>query len=275
MVSSVSVGGSNMHTLKISPKKGQSSENNLQRVLTLIGTLVIVVYVVYGYMIYSHFKEETTISTSAWERRGQYGDMFGAINTLFSGGAFIGIIYAIFLQRKDLKVQLDALNMQFEELQLTRSEHKRSADTQAEQLKALLAQLNQTSSIYLTSLSNQHNWDLLDKHEHLPPALPSWVGISYTQRAWRVLHLNHLNLIKLAFDNYNADTTKKEELGTWILKARYWFQHLKPDDQETDIQEGYKMLKQVLSSEESCYSREFCKWLVESRIIPADLLEDS
>ena len=47
--------------------------------------------------------------------RGTFGDKFGAINALFSGLAFAGLIFTIVLQRKELSLQR-------EELQLTRQE---------------------------------------------------------------------------------------------------------------------------------------------------------
>ncbi len=37
-------------------------------------------------------------------RRGIFGDMFGAVNALFSGFAFIGVVYAVVLQRKELSI---------------------------------------------------------------------------------------------------------------------------------------------------------------------------
>lgn len=46
---------------------------------------------------------------------GQFGDMFGAVNALFSGLALGGIVLAILLQREDLKLQRT-------ELELTRKE---------------------------------------------------------------------------------------------------------------------------------------------------------
>ena len=52
-----------------------------------------------------------------YERRGTFGDMFGITNAFFSGLAFAGVIYAILLQRKELKFQR-------EELELTRGELK-------------------------------------------------------------------------------------------------------------------------------------------------------
>lgn len=40
-----------------------------------------------------------------YNHNGEFGDMFGSVNTLFSGLAFGGIIYTIFLQREDRRVQ--------------------------------------------------------------------------------------------------------------------------------------------------------------------------
>ncbi|TGN13481.1 hypothetical protein [Leptospira bandrabouensis] len=47
---------------------------------------------------------------SNYEQKGQIGDMFGAINSLFSGLAFAGLIYAIYLQNKEIKLQKEELN---------------------------------------------------------------------------------------------------------------------------------------------------------------------
>ena len=40
---------------------------------------------------------------------GQFGDMFGVVNALFSGFAFAGVIYAILLQRQGLELQREEL----------------------------------------------------------------------------------------------------------------------------------------------------------------------
>lgn len=41
------------------------------------------------------------------ETRGTLGDMFGTLNALFSGLAFVGVVYAILLQREQLRLQRD------------------------------------------------------------------------------------------------------------------------------------------------------------------------
>ncbi|GAB6906013.1 hypothetical protein DESC_820035 [Desulfosarcina cetonica] len=70
-----------------------------------------------------------------WNVRGIFGDMFGAINSLFAGLALGGIIYTIMLQRKELELQRH-------ELELSRSEMKRSADAQEQLHKASIYQAN-------------------------------------------------------------------------------------------------------------------------------------
>ncbi len=65
--------------------------------------------------------------------RGQFGDQFGAINALFSGLAFAGVIVAILLQGEELKLQR-------QELADTRAELKRQADAAERQETALVNQ---------------------------------------------------------------------------------------------------------------------------------------
>ncbi|GAA5144172.1 hypothetical protein GCM10023213_33750 [Prosthecobacter algae] len=73
--------------------------------------------------------------------RGTFGDMFGAVNSLFSGLAFGGVICAILLQRKELQLQR-------RELRLTRREMEKSSNAQTISAKALSLQfeLNKLSA---------------------------------------------------------------------------------------------------------------------------------
>jgi hypothetical protein len=65
-----------------------------------------------------------------WGERGQFGDLFGSINALFSGLAFAGVIVAIMLQREELSLQRL-------ELAQTRQELAKTAKAQDEAQKAL------------------------------------------------------------------------------------------------------------------------------------------
>lgn len=58
----------------------------------------------------------------SFTERGQFGDMFGAVNALFSGLAFGGIILTILLQKEELRLQRKELTLQRTEMQETRKE---------------------------------------------------------------------------------------------------------------------------------------------------------
>ncbi|BDA80155.1 hypothetical protein LPTSP3_g30850 [Leptospira kobayashii] len=75
---------------------------------------------------------------------GPIGDMFGAINALFSGLALAGIIYTIYLQHEELKLQR-------EELKLTRIELRRSAEAQE---KSQLSIQEQADALTYTATLN-------------------------------------------------------------------------------------------------------------------------
>lgn len=71
-----------------------------------------------------------------WSDRGTFGDLFGAVNALFSGLAFAGLIYTIVLQKKDLELQRS-------EIALNRAELKKTAKAQQNSEKALIEQVEQ------------------------------------------------------------------------------------------------------------------------------------
>lgn len=73
------------------------------------------------------------LGDKSFDERGTFGDMFGAVNALFSGFAFLGVIYAILLQRTELSLQRA-------ELSLTRQELQKSANAQERSEKALVKQ---------------------------------------------------------------------------------------------------------------------------------------
>ena len=100
--------------------------------------------------------------------------MFGAVNALFSGLAFAGIIVALFLQRQDLEMQRDVLNLQMEEIRLQREELARSAVAQEEQVVAVkrqsetlrvTAELNARASLMQAYIHPSETYSK-DKWEH-------------------------------------------------------------------------------------------------------------
>jgi hypothetical protein len=62
---------------------------------------------------------------NSWEKSGQFGDTFGAVNALFSGLALAGVVYAIFLQRKERRLQREEMKLQRHEPATTRKRANR------------------------------------------------------------------------------------------------------------------------------------------------------
>lgn len=72
------------------------------RAFVVAGGLVLLVQAVVGVVIY---QLGFALGGDAWALRGQFGDMFGAVNALFSGLAFAGVIIAVILQKRELALQ--------------------------------------------------------------------------------------------------------------------------------------------------------------------------
>lgn len=71
-----------------------------------------------------------------WGSRGQFGDMFGALNVLFSGFAFAALYFTISLQQKQLKQQGEQIELQRQDLRLQREEMAASRGELARQANA-------------------------------------------------------------------------------------------------------------------------------------------
>ena len=113
-----------------------------------------------------------------WASRGQFGDVFGAVNALFSGLAFAGLIFAILLQREDLELQR-------QELTLTRQELSRTAAAQEQSEVALRAQAEAAASSTRLSTINF----LLD---HYKQELRALHGMAYASNDPRLPRMREL-----------------------------------------------------------------------------------
>ena len=74
---------------------------------------------------------------SEWSERGTFGDLFGAVNALFSALAFAVLIYTIVLQREEIKQNR-------EEIVLNRKELEKSGNLQRKAQEVLMRQVEQT-----------------------------------------------------------------------------------------------------------------------------------
>lgn len=71
-----------------------------------------------------------SVGADAQSNLGVLGDSFGVINTLFSGLAFAGVVWAILLQMQELRIQR-------QDLRLTRVEVKKSAEAHEQTVKLM------------------------------------------------------------------------------------------------------------------------------------------
>lgn len=117
-------------------KETQGKKDYTWRWLGLWLLVLLVVCLVYPFILRSviHW-----LNPGDMEKYGVFGDMYGAPNAFISGCAFIGVVYSLLqqkkqleLQRKDLKLQRNDLALQREEMQKAREE----AERQTQQFEA-------------------------------------------------------------------------------------------------------------------------------------------
>ncbi len=93
--------------------------------LTQVLVFVVILWLVVGLCIPAMYEDTA--------HEGQFGDMFGGVNALFSGLSIVGIVYAIILQQESIEQQQKSLN-----------EQKRSIDYQKVDLDNQRKELKET-----------------------------------------------------------------------------------------------------------------------------------
>jgi hypothetical protein len=114
-------------------KQFLDDEKDRQIILSWKPFLVVISVVFIAQVI---FTLAVMMSPLSWPDSSAFGEMFGGLNTLFSGLAFAGVIYAILLQRRELRLQRL-------ELELTRNELQRAAAAQEKSEQALKDQIEE------------------------------------------------------------------------------------------------------------------------------------
>lgn len=151
------------------------------------------------------------------EDAGPFGDMYGALNTLFSGFAFAGVIVALIYQRAELKLQRKELRLQRKELEYQREELKLSRTELAGQKEQLAAQ-NETLN---AQLSEATFFQLIRLHRELVDTFkrPSSIGAGADE--FRALYMDFIKRSK----NISKDTHNKPESSLDEIKkfySNYW-----------------------------------------------------
>ncbi|WP_298895116.1 hypothetical protein [uncultured Psychroserpens sp.] len=107
------------------------SENQNPKKFLLIKLILLVV------LIWGLSAVLIIVFLSEWSDRGTFGDLFGAVNALFSALAFAVLIYTIVLQREEIKQNR-------EEIVLNRKELEKSGKLQRKAQEVLIRQVEQT-----------------------------------------------------------------------------------------------------------------------------------
>lgn len=144
------------------------------------------------------------------EARGTFGDQFGAVNALFSGLAFAGLIYTIMLQRNDLKLQRQDLKLQRKELELTRKE--------MEEQTAEFEKQNETLKIQ--RFENTF-FNMLSQFQEVVNNLTATVNAgmqSSGREVFRDLYENATVYVKIPKDGLRYQTTKGMRIALAIFK---------------------------------------------------------
>lgn len=153
-----------------------------------------------------------------YDVKGQVGDMFGAINALFSGLAFAGLIYAIYLQNKELKLQKDELR----KTQAIAESQEKALKSQAESqnLSVFQATFTQMLEIHFKLLDSYANGNLTGSQYFFQNIAACLANLN-TKDERSILrymdrrshkHLFHLsNIVDLIDENFANDISKRQK----------------------------------------------------------------
>ena len=115
----------NMCKDKSNNKSSEESKNDLWRTLIYAGLAVFAIWLLSWGLI--------DLCISECDDRGTFGDKFGAVNALFSGLAFAGLIVTLLYQKEELKLQREELAQTREELKGQREEFEEQNKTMKRQ----------------------------------------------------------------------------------------------------------------------------------------------
>ena len=136
-----------------SKQRGGESYSNLLLVMLLLGSIVL--FVSYFWIVKDRYW--------SFEVRGQFGDMFGGVDAIFSAFAFAGIIFVILLQKHELSLQRHQLTLARDELSSMRMEYVRSSEVQEASAQAVILKevFDKVDATFQARQLVQQNYELL------------------------------------------------------------------------------------------------------------------
>lgn len=128
----------------------------LKYIVIIIGSIAALLLILWGSMSFFHcYAFNNFPETKDIEIPALFGDSFGAVNALISAFAFIGVIIALFMQQKQLKLQNEDLKIQQKELKSNTEELKLQREEFHEQNKNLRLQRFENTFFQMMSLHHE------------------------------------------------------------------------------------------------------------------------
>ena len=126
--------------------------------------------------------------------RGQAGDLFGAVNSLFSGLAFAGIIWSLRLQQTQLEMQKEELKLQREEQIASRIE-----------LKGQKEQLQQQSDTFKLQRFENSFFSLLNVHRKYQRNMSPQIYEELKNKIKTFSNSNELQVIQIGYFEFYCE----------------------------------------------------------------------
>lgn len=196
----------------ISNDKEKNNSKKYLRWFCIIAVVVLLLFVGYGFLMFN------------CDERGTFGDMFGAVSALFSGLAFAGVIITMLQQSETLKLQRQDLNKQIEAINLQKQEMAQTNKELQEQNKTIL--LQRFENTFFGMLRQQQ--EILLSIEHTETSK----SIGRQTTTGREAMINDYNTLEVLMEGdffYRQNPTL--EFGTVLDNSQMWSNfslHLEP-----------------------------------------------
>lgn len=179
--------------------------------LLLLLSAVVVIWALYAALI--------LLLVSGMDNRGMSGDMFGGITALFSGLAFAGLIFTLFVQKKELQFQREELSHLVEEQRQTKEHLKDQATHLKSQSDFIERQIFESSFFQMLTSFNTYKSNLQHRDSAGAQAL---INIAASVRAKSHAFMGE----RLSDNSVNAITYYEKNYGVLSDKLGPYFRVL-------------------------------------------------
>ncbi len=181
---------------------------------TPIGTII--VWSIIGVLVVWSLTFVLYLAISNSDERGHFGDMFGAVNALFSGLAFAGLIITLILQRQELGLQREELEQTREEMKNQRAEFEKENE---------ILKYQRFENLFYNMLNLQQEIVTGLRFDYEEEESVSFTnGSEYPiQREYRKTRQSVVGreVFRFTFDEVDLNLSKRDNFGNKIQKEGY------------------------------------------------------